>query len=188
MDDKTTKLIRDAKDGSQSAFSDLCEIYRPLIDGCVFRFVSDTMTDQDKEDLSQEALIKFCSAVCSYDDVYENVKFGLYAKICIENGLVSFMRSHNRKNRIRPISLDADVADDMICDGDVLQSLVDRERASMLVGQIRRLLSDYENRIWWMYASGMSVSEIAVLLNVDSRSVSNAVYRIRRKLRERLQI
>ncbi len=188
MEKNTSELILEAKCGSQSAFADLRERYSPLIDSCIFRFLSDGMTDQDKEDLAQEALIKFCSAVCSYDSEYENVEFGLYAKICIENGLVSFIRSHNRKNRIRPVSLEGEIAEDIIGEGDILQSLVDRERTSILVRKIIRMLSDYENRVWWMYASGMSASEIAAAVGADAKSVSNAVYRIRKKLRDKLKL
>ncbi len=188
MEKSLSELIRDAKDGSQSAFSELRERYRPLIDACVFRFFSDGMTEQDREDIAQEALIKFCSAVCSFDSGYENVEFGLYAKICIENGLVSFMRSHNKKNRIRPISLEGEISVEIAGEGDILQSLVDRERTSILVAQVSRLLSEYENRVWWMYVSGMSVSGIADEVGAENKSVSNAIYRIRRKLREKLQI
>ena len=37
-----------------------------------------------------------------------------------------------------------------------------------------------------MYVSGMSVSEISRAVSADSKSVSNAIYRIRKKLRETL--
>ena len=53
-----------------------------------------------------------------------------------------------------------------------------------LVKSIKKNLSDYENRVWWMYVSGLSVSEIARRIGVvEPKSVSNAVYRIRKKLR-----
>ena len=186
--DKTiTELILSAKSGSQDAFAALKEQYRPLIDGCVYKFASSDMTDQDVEDLSQEALICFCSAVCSYDCGIENVEFGLYAKICIDNGLVSFVRSRNRRNRIRAVSLDGETdIHNASAEDDVLQSLVDRERTSALVRKINKKLSDYEKKIWWMCVSGMSVSEISRAVSADSKSVSNAIYRIRKKLRETL--
>ena len=65
-----------------------------------------------------------------------------------------------------------------------LQSIVDEESTADLVRTIRAKLSNYENRVWWMYVSGMSVSEIALALGgADPKSVSNAVYRIRKKLK-----
>ena len=67
---------------------------------------------------------------------------------------------------------------------DLLQALIDKQHTEDLVRTVRNNLSDYENRVWWMYVSGRSVSEIASDIgNVDAKSVSNAVYRIRKKLR-----
>ena len=65
-----------------------------------------------------------------------------------------------------------------------LQKIVDEENAAELITLIRGKLSDYENRVWWMYVSGMSASEITESLGIhDARSVSNAIYRIRKKLK-----
>ncbi len=182
------ELVRNAQNGEQSAFAELKVRYSPLIDGCSHRFATNDMADQDIEDLYQEAFVSFCSAVCSYNCDNENVEFGLYAKICIENRLVSFIRSHNRRNRLHALSLDA--LTEGVSDAepnDFLQSLVDRERTVALIRTINSCLSKYENRIWQMYVSGMTVSQISKVLSVDSKSVSNAIYRIRKKLKETLQ-
>jgi RNA polymerase sporulation-specific sigma factor len=48
---------------------------------------------------------------------------------------------------------------------------------------IQKSLSNYEYKIWRLYLSGFSTSEIANQLNTDSKSVSNAIYRIRVKLK-----
>ena len=129
-------------------------------------------------------LIIFCNAVCNYDYSEDGVEFGLYAKICIENGLVSFIRSYYRRKKkaVLPLEYAERAADGAVYDP--LQALVDKENTSELVRVIRKNLSDYENRVWWLYVSGMSASEISRELKVnDSKSVSNAIYRIRRKLR-----
>ena len=44
-------------------------------------------------------------------------------------------------------------------------------------------LSELENRVWWQYVTGVPVADIARDLARDERSVHNAIYRIRRKLR-----
>ncbi len=183
MDKNVLILISGAASGDQDAFAELREMYKGLIDACVRRYTTADMTEQDVEDLSQEALIRFFSAVCSFDTKFENVEFGLYAKICIENGLVSFLRSHNRQNRVRTVEFDGVDADCDQSDTDILQLLVDRERTNALVIKITKQLSEYENRVWWMYVSGMSVSEISKRLSVTTRSISNAIYRIRQKLK-----
>ena len=144
------------------------------------------MTTQDIEDLRQEALVQFCNAVCNYDLSLDGVEFGLYAKICIENRLVSYVRSYKRRKDKAFFSFDVEVSEDSSYT-DPAQDIIDKERFTALVELIEGSLSDYESRVWWLYVSGMSVSDIAKKLGVDDpRSVTNAIYRIRRKLRARL--
>lgn len=189
MKENVTELIRQAQGGVQSAFSALKDIYRPLIDASVYRFTSDSMTDQDKEDIFQEVLVHFCNSVCSYDCDSGGVEFGLYAKICIENGLISYMRLYNRQNRLRPVELEGDGDAALFDTGevDVLQSIIDHERTALLIRRVNKRLSKLENKIWWLYVSGMNVSAIAKDVGVDNKSVSNAIYRIRKKLKDALK-
>ncbi len=174
-----------AQEGDQGALESLRDRYTPLIESCASRFCHDGMLSHDRDDILEEALVNFCNAVYSYDLSVQGVEFGLYAKICIENGLVSFMRSFERSRRISAVSLDELSGSDgkgELCD--MLDVLADREQATILARRISDRLSKYENRIWWMYVSGLSVREIASTLQVESKSVSNAIFRIRRKLRD----
>ena len=181
--DKLAELVTRAREGSAVAFDELKNAYRPLIESQVVRHTTVDMNSQDVEDLRQEALVIFCNAVCNYDCSVEGVEFGLYAKICIENGLVSFVRSYVRRKKNTVISLDG-LKKAPGVGSDLLQTMVDKETLADLVHTIRKNLSDYENRVWWLYVSGMSVSDIAKTLEVgDAKSVSNAIYRIRKKLR-----
>ena len=183
MNKTISELILSAKSGSQDAFAALKEQYRPLIDRCVYKFASSDMTDQEVEDLSQEALICFCCAVCSYDCGIENVEFGLYAKICIANALVSQLRViHRRKLEI----VDAELCEGDGGEGDPARRLMEREAAEALVARIQSLLSPYENRVWSLFIAGLSVRDIARAVGKTPHSVENAVYRIRQKLRQAL--
>lgn len=177
-------LIKSARLGDQEAFLDLKEKYKPLLTSQIAKHSMSDMPAHDIEDLKQEALIIFYNAVCNYECSADGVDFGLYAKICIENGLVSFVRSYLRraKRAVLPLEKVDDHIDDHVYDP--LQSLIAKENMSDMVRMIHKHLSEYENRVWWMYVSGMSVSDISKKLgNTDPKSVSNAVYRIRKKLR-----
>ena len=181
--EKLLSLVEKAREGSQDALDALKHQYAPLIEGSISRHTLKGMPLQEQIDIREEANIIFSTAVCNYDSSAEGVEFGLYAKICLENGLVSYIRSYMRRKRNPVLSLDSvDVPS-----GDTssfLQSIVDREDEANLVKLIKSKLSDFENRVWWMYVSGMSASAIAAALgNTDPKSVSNAIYRIRKKLR-----
>ena len=183
--EEVKRALAKAQAGNQAALEFLRERYTPLIEGCACRFYRDGMSHQDREDILEESLINFCNAVCSYDLTVEGVEFGLYAKICIENALVSFMRSFDRRKKISALPLEALFeSGEKKEDVDLLEGLVAREQASLLARRIGERLSKYENRIWWMYVSGLSVREIAARVGVEPKSVSNAVFRIRRKLRD----
>lgn len=177
-------LIESAKGGDTEAFSALKVRYTPLLESQVSKHTLTDMMPQDVDDLRQEAFVTFCNAVCNYDFSNGGVEFGLYAKICIENGLSSFVRSYiRRQNKATlPLEFAADIPDADF--SDFLQTMIDREHTEELVRTIRKNLSDYENQVWWMYVSGLSVSEIAKRIDgATAKSVSNAVYRIRKKLR-----
>lgn len=180
------ELIKSAREGSQESFFELKRKYTPLIESQVTKHTLADMSSQDVEDLRQEATSIFVNAVCNYDFSSEGVEFGLYAKICIGNGLVSFVRSYMRRKKKTVIPLD--LAEGSAATGsDPLQTLVDKENAGELVRIIKKSLSDYENRVWWLYVSGMSVSDIAAAIGeTNPRSVTNAIYRIRKKLRSKI--
>ena len=87
-------LIKAAKNGDQSAFEALLEQYTPLIDSMTERFGGSACSEQDKEDLRQEAIICFYRAMTRFDTEQEKVQFGFYAKECIRNGLISTGFTH----------------------------------------------------------------------------------------------
>lgn len=174
--------IDKAAQGSEEALNFLVNKYKPLIEAEVSRHISEGMTNQDVTDLRQEAEIAFRNAVCNYDDSLGGVEFGLFAKICIGNSLVSFLRAYNRRGKVVPID-DGMSGEDGF--SDPLEKLIEEEEFLLLRKKIQSELSPFENRVWWMYVSGISAVRIAEMLEVEGgvKSVNNAIYRIRKKLR-----
>ncbi len=181
-------LVFLAQSGDQEAFSELLKIYDPLITSTVSKFRVDGMLDTDTEDLRQEATLAFYSALLSYDPSISEVEFGLYAKVCICNRLVSQVRMMKKHIASSTLSYSAeDLLKYVSDDGDPSRSIVEREAEENLMKLISDNLSDMENRVFEMYVSGMSAAEMAKRLDVSEKSVSNTVYRIRKKLKSVLQ-
>lgn len=172
-------LIAEARHGSSHAFEDLLNLYAPLVNSMTEKMLWEGATEQDREDFHQEALISFFRAMNHFDVTQDSVSFGAYAKRCIRNGLVSYLRTVRKYGDVLP--LEDDAAKEEVPDPGT--GLVERERYRELCRQVSNTLSEYENRVWWLYLSGRTASEIATLFGKDERSVQNAVYRIRRKLR-----
>ena len=177
-------LIKQAKSGDQTAFEELLTLYEPLIQSMVISFCNTEIPVQELEDFWQEATLGFYNAVMSFDLGQDKVRFGLYAKGCIRNKLISLLRTLKRHEKIVLTDDDSTLVSDGIEDGDLTAGVVERESYMELSRLIRESLSPYENRIWWLYLSGRTAKEIGKLLEKDDKSVQNAIYRIRRKLRD----
>ena len=181
-DPAVRELVLQAQGGSREAYLALCSKYRPLLESSVSRFTTMELTEQEYADMREEADRVFLGAVSSFDTDQDAVDFGLYAKICLRNGLVSEWRHLQTLRRVTPVSLsEADIPVE-----DPAEGVVEAERFNRLCRTVRSYLSDFENRVWWQYVTGVSVADIARDLSCDERAVHNAIYRIRKKLRERL--
>ena len=179
-------LILDVRGGDQNAFDTLLDQYRPLIDASVARFSSDESFSLYCEDLKQEASVVFYNSILAYDLEQNEVEFGLFAKICIYNALVSFLRAMKRRSA-EPV---AEIPQNLITVQDFEDPsarMLEQERLKSLYAVIRQNLSELEYKVWQLYISGRSASEIAALLSTNDKSINNAIYRIRKKLREVLR-
>ena len=183
--DTLIELIKRAREGSNEAISNLERQYTPLIVSQVSKFRSPDMNDQDVEDMRQEARFHFFNAVCHYDYDIREVEFGLYAKICIEHGLISHQISYDRKRNQPTVSLDH-VEQFVKSSDDPLRKIVERERMAEYFSVIRETLSPYEYEIWSLCLQALPPAKIAERLGngATAKSVSNAIYRIKRKLKE----
>ena len=184
-DTSVRDLVLQAQAGSREACLALTAKYRPLLDASVARFGASEMTDQERADMREEAERVFLGAISSYDTEQDAVDFGLYAKICLRNGLVSEWRHLRALRRVVSVPMEEELSPDLTVP-DPARELEEEERFSKLCRTVREQLSDYENQVWWQYVTGISVSDIAEGLGRDERSVHNAIYRIRKKLREKL--
>ena len=176
-------LLTLAKEGDQAAFDTLLVQYTPLIEHrlTVARARRSDILPEDEKDLRQEAHLAFYRALLGYNADQHEVSFGLYAKICIENALISALR------KIRPAeeTVDYDTLAALPADKseDPAQRLREQEDYEALCHRIARALSPFESAIWQRYIAGMTAPDIARQLGKDTRSIHNAIYRIRNKLR-----
>ena len=183
---KVRELIVDFRAGDQKAFGELLEMYSPLIEASVAKYAGTYESSADIDDLRQEATVVFYNSVMTYELDQNEVEFGLYAKICITNALISQLRAHKKHESER---LSDSLSDDFFAGDseDPLGKILEQESIKALYSVIRKNLSDFEYRVWQLYMSGRSAREIGELVGKGERSVSNAIYRIRVKLRETLR-
>ena len=180
--EEVNKLIELVVAGDSDSFTKLVDQYNPLLKKILNAYTTEEMSKEDVEDLSQEELIAFYRAIINFDKEQTDVEFGLYAKICITNSMISYKRAAAKKSNE---SLIGDEEMNSITDpeGEVSKFFEMRESERELGEQIEKTLSGYENEVWSYYVNGCSTREIAAKLNSNEKSIDNAIFRIRKKLK-----
>ena len=177
-------LVERVKSEDESAFAELCSMYEPLIRSMSSAFCG--MTEQTDgahgyEDFSQEAILALYRAAKTYEHGGGEVSFGLYAKICIRNALVSVTRRLAKKPKAEKSG-----GPELLSKLKRQSSRIPQGAGSIDIDAIlgSDVLSTYEKTVFGMYADGVKIRDIAQALGRSSKSVSNAVFRIKAKLRE----
>ena len=177
----TAELLEHIQNGSSGAFVKLSERYAPLLESEVARYAQ-SLGSADLEDLRQGALVSLYRASLAYRPD-RGVTFGLFAKICIVNGIADTLRYIGKK--LGDVSMDALGEDEQPCGGENPQNLMlDKEQVSDLYRRIRFALSALEYRILNLYLGGYSYAEIAAIVEKTPKSVDNALRRVKEKLKK----
>ncbi len=165
--------IRKAASGDENAFAELLRQYEPLIASQSRRFTR-SFAQADGEDAAQEARLAFFRAVCTYDLSQTDVTFGLYAKVCIRNALVSESRRIRARGRTVPHPH---------TESQRSSSAEDRRELASLRTRMAAVLSPFERSVFERFLAGLPAREIARELGRPVKSVYNALFRIRSKIR-----
>lgn len=193
MESEIVELISRVKQNDESAFSELCDKYRTMTEAAVHRFMPSFKDGGEYgiDDLRQYAAVALYRAAETYDPDAEKkgkaVSFGLYAKICVNNALISVFRKYRsvRKKSVRKSSENENEINrsGKLRLSDPLEKLISAESADDLRKKIGSVLSKYETEIFYEYLSGKTVSEMACRFGKDEKSVSNALYRVKTKIK-----
>ena len=172
------KRLSDIKSGDRSAFVELLTSYDPLIlSECSSLLDKAPEFKGDREEMLQEGRIALYNAVMKYED-NGKVTFGLYAKICIKNRLISIKRKEKKSNS-KSASYDA------VSQGQIRENAKKASREKLEENEkVMSQLSSYERAVLFLYLNGHSYREIGLALKKSEKSVDNALYRIRSKLKK----
>lgn len=185
LDIDTAKLVKDFQDGNETVFADLCEKYKPLMLAMINRIILSSFpgsAGSENDVFMQEATMALYNAAKTFDAEQSGVTFGLYAKICIRNRLVSVKRKlvGEQKKKNRPGQPSAKTEGKAGASHNKRQILADVDRLSKV---IEDELSEFEKKIFSLYLENLSYGEIAECLSISKKSVDNALYRIRCKIK-----
>lgn len=185
--EELVKIIGSVRAGDMFAFEQLSRKYRPLLVSTVnvtMTVGTACLSESDRDDLMQEALLALYKAACSYNE-NNNVRFGLYAKFCIRNGVINAAEKLSRQNisiaEIEPVF--EDTAD---TDATPEEYLIANEKAEEIQAFMEKELTAYERKVFLLHLAQHTYAEIADIVGRDIKSVANAITRVRAKLRNML--
>lgn len=179
-------LQRLATQGDPAAEEELVSRNLKLVRACSRPFF---LAGGDSEDLIQEGTIGLLDAVRQYDPA-RGTSFHSFAQSCIRNRIFNAIKSasrlkHTPLNDYVPLeSPQFDEGRSMLFDmaRDPEELIIAKERLGELQDANSGVLSKLEHRVLTLYLEGLSCSEIASVLGRPTKSVDNAVQRIRHKL------
>lgn len=199
MENELRELLAGVRGKEEGAFERLAEQYSSLTESVIHRFapsfgisggsgISDNGYDLD--DLRQYAAMALYRAAATYrpDDEGKDVSFGLYAKVCLNNAMISELRKYRREMKKREVREETEEfrrrrRKGCIAENDPLYRIVAEEGMRETLERFRSALSEYEKEVFECYIVGKSVTEIAERLGKEEKSVSNALYRMKVKIR-----
>lgn len=181
-------LCAKAASGDRVAEEVLVMRYNRLVRICARPFF---LAGGDSEDLIQEGMLGLLSAIRSFQ-TEKAASFRTFAEICIKSRLISAVRSassgkHSPLNSY--ISFETPSFADFspfIAAGMPQENpedvLISREELQEYLDTAKGQLSGFEANVLDYYLEGLSYQEIAAQVKRSTKSVDNAVQRIRRKL------
>ena len=178
-------LLENVKSGKPFSFNAIYSLYTPLIESLTQKYGKQfSVSDVEFDDIKQEALIALYHAALNYTP-NEEVTFGMYAKICIRNKIISYIRCF-LENDV-PLFLDERENEPEKPDFDTPEQIViSKESLCNLNRRIDGTLTDFEKSVFTLYVGNMSYADIARTLSKPKKSIDNAIHRIKAKLRKLL--
>jgi RNA polymerase sporulation-specific sigma factor len=176
------QLLMQAREGNQLAFAELFKMYEPLFYSLLHE--AGALQPQDAEDLRQELSIAFVNSIHSYDLEQSEVKFGLFAKICMQNARTTQLRKLQKRTAPLPYDEEAELAFNEGSGGEIpSEEVVNLETLQTMNKKIQEALSPFEWKVWQMYMAELGTKNISKELEKSEKSIENAIFRIKRKLR-----
>ncbi len=178
-----TQLIYFIQNGNELAFNELINRYTHIIkskiSGCF-------VLGMDNEDLFQEGLLGLLNAAKTYNPNKE-ASFSTYAGLCIKRRLYTLCKSVKRQKRIPIGNLVQLDENSEMCYNNSLNDpedvFIKKEEEAIRNCYIKKLLSDLEYKVLYMYINGDSYYDISKKINITHKAVDNAIQRIKKKLK-----
>jgi RNA polymerase sporulation-specific sigma factor len=188
-----TYLVALAKRGSPDAYERIVKRYRGFVR---LKASSYFLLGGDSEDLIQEGLVGLYKAIRDFRSDRES-SFRNFAELCITRQIITAVKTASR-NKHAPLNQYVSFAQSPAASGDAETTLeeilpgaiseepservIASEELRALVSCLSSVLSELESRVLSLYLDGYSYERIGERLECDTKTVDNALQRVKRKV------
>jgi RNA polymerase sigma-H factor len=188
-----TYLVALAKRGSADAYERIVKRYRGFVR---LKASSYFLLGGDPEDLIQEGLVGLYKAIRDFRSDRES-SFRNFAELCITRQIITAVKTASR-NKHAPLNQYVSFAQTPAAAGesettleeilpgpaseDPAQRAIATEELQALVACMSSVLSELESRVLSLYLDGHSYEAIGERLECDTKTVDNALQRVKRKV------
>jgi len=186
-------LIALAKQGDATAYDRIVRRYYGFVR---LKASSYFLTGGDSDDLIQEGLVGLYKAVRDYRTDRES-SFRNFAELCITRQIITAVKTATR-NKHMPLNqyvsfsstpasaVDGEPTLDEVIPGpavhDPVNQVISAEEIQSLVACLSTALSELESRVLSLYLDGNSYEQIGERIGCDTKTVDNALQRVKRKV------
>jgi len=192
-------LIALAKQGRPDAYDKIVRRYYGFVR---LKASSYFLIGGDADDLIQEGLVGLYKAVRDFRTDRES-SFRNFAELCITRQIITAVKTSTR-NKHTPLNEyvsfsqtpaasggDGDPTLDEMLPGptvhDPVNQVISSEELHSLVGCLSSVLSELESSVLSLYLDGHSYEAVSERLDCDTKTVDNALQRVKRKVSQHLQ-
>jgi RNA polymerase sporulation-specific sigma factor len=186
-------LVALAKEGRSDAYDAIVRRYRSFVR---LKASSYFLLGGESDDLIQEGLLGLYKAVRDYRTDRES-SFRNFAELCITRQIITAVKTATR-NKHTPLNQyvsfsqtpaaagDSETTLDEVLAGpstaDPISQVIASEELESLVRCLSGVLSELESRVLSLYLDGHSYEIVAERLECDTKTVDNALQRVKRKV------
>jgi RNA polymerase sporulation-specific sigma factor len=186
-------LIALAKQGDPTAYDRLVRRYHGFVR---LKASSYFLAGGDPDDLIQEGLVGLYKAIRDYRTDRES-SFRNFAELCITRQIITAVKTATR-NKHSPLNQYVSFSSTPAAGGDDVPTLdqllpgpsvhdpvnqvISSEELRSLVGCLSTALSTLESRVLTLYLDGYSYEQVGDRLECDTKTVDNALQRVKRKV------
>lgn len=181
LEDTDEALLQRIKEQNEAAMDCLFHRYLPVVEMIASKYSGSPV---DREDLIQEGMLGFLNGIYSYTNG-KDASPKTYLQICIERKMINAIRKCQRKKDFPPeaiVPLEDQYIDSPLTADTPEDFLIAKEQVEDLTNLLEENLSDLELNVLRLHMVGCTYSQISARLNKSTKTVDNALQRVRAKL------